>query len=458
MEAEKNKTTWEKTRKFFLDLHLWMGLASGLIVIVVCFTGTVYVFNTEFREAASPQFYNLDVPPNSPPLLAEDIVGKVESGLKGKVIMLRISEDPERPWQVSVKKQESNEGAGGGAGEERKSEARSGEGKGSAKGAATGKAAEPSRGGGRPNMGTTYAVNQYNGDIIGDISNEKNGTTEFMRAMFSLHRWLMLDRIEEPLFGELPNRTLGSYISGTATILFTLGVITGLVVWFPRKVKAWKQGLRIRWDANWKRINHDLHNTLAFYSLIFLFLMGITGPQWSFPWYREGLQKTLGTYSEAPRPEAPKSDIGNANAGRPKPLIADYLKVADETLSYSGDYTIMLAQDSAAAVGVNKTRKGFFASPASDKLLLDQYTASVLDVDVFREKPFNERIAGSIKALHTGEVYGTFTKIIYFLACLIATSLPITGTIIWINKLRKRKKKAEKKAAMSKTPRTVASA
>lgn len=455
--VERNKTTWEKIRMFFLDLHLWMGLASGLIVIVVCFTGTVYVFNTEFREAASPELYQLDVPANGTPLQAEEIIAKVQSGLGGSVTMLKISHDPERPWQVSVKKNEANERAGGPSGDKRKSEAGPTEGKGSKKGEAGGKAPEP-RKGGRPNVGTTYAVNQYNGDIIGDISNEKNGTTEFMRAMFSLHRWLMLDRIEEPLFGELPNRTLGSYISGTATILFTLGVITGMVIWFPRKVKAWKQGLRIKWDANWKRINHDLHNTLAFYSLIFLFLMGITGPQWSFPWYREGLQKTLGTYSEAPRPEPPKSDVANANAGMPKPLIADYLKVANQTLSYSGDYTIMLAQDSAAAVAVNKTRKGFFASPASDKLVLDQYTASVLDVDVFRDKPFNERVAGSIKALHTGEVYGTFTKILYFIACLIATSLPITGTLIWINKLSKRKKKAGKKVSKEKTIPSVASA
>src|SRR5690606_5860804 len=118
--------------------------------------------------------------------------------------------------------------------------------------------------------------------------------------MFSLHRWLLLDRIEEPLIGELPNRTLGSYITGAATIMFTLGVITGMVIWVPQKVKNWKQGLKIKWNANWKRGNHDLHNTLSLCALIFLFLMGITGPQSSFPWYRTGLQKTLGTYKEAP--------------------------------------------------------------------------------------------------------------------------------------------------------------
>ncbi|MGZ5221534.1 MAG: PepSY domain-containing protein, partial [Chitinophagaceae bacterium] len=45
-----------------------------------------------------------------------------------------------------------------------------------------------------------------------------------------------------------------------------------------------------------------------------------------------------------------------------------------------------------------------------------------------------------IKAIHVGNVYGTLTKIIYFIACLIATSLPITGTMIWLNKLRKKRK------------------
>src|SRR5690606_35026150 len=148
-------------------------------------------------------------------------------------------------------------------------------------------------------------------------SMEKTATADFMRSMCSLHRWLLLDRIEEPLIGELANRTLGSYITGTATILFTLGVITGLVVWFPQRIKNWKQGLKSKWDGNWKRINHDIHNSLAFYSLIILFLMGITGPQWSFPWYRTGLQKTLGTYKEAPvRSDRPGSAKGNPSPAK----------------------------------------------------------------------------------------------------------------------------------------------
>ena len=46
-----------------------------------------------------------------------------------------------------------------------------------------------------------------------------------------------------------------------------------------------------------------------------------------------------------------------------------------------------------------------------------------------------------IKPLHLGEVYGSFSKILYFIACLLATSLPVTGTIIWLNKLKKKPKR-----------------
>jgi len=75
---------------------------------------------------------------------------------------------------------------------------------------------------------------------------------------------------------------------------------------------------------------------------------------------------------------------------------------------------------------------------------MDQYSGEILKIEIFKDKPFNERVAGSIKAIHVGNVYGTFTKIIYFLACLIATSLPVTGTLIWLNKMKKKGKQKNK--------------
>lgn len=249
---------WSNIRRWFNQIHLWLGLGSGLIVIAVCFSGTVYVFNTELTEKAAPHLYNVEVVAGKERMPVDSLLEKVKQETDGSITGVTIPAELNRTYQFNVKK----------SGEE------------------------------GPRGGTTYFVNPYNGEIAGN-SKEKNGTKEFMGAMFSLHRWLLLDKVKKPIIKGIENRKLGSWITGFATIIFTLGCITGLIIWFPQKVKFWRQGLKIKWNAGWKRVNHDLHNTLAFYALIFLLLMGLTGPQWSFEWYRTGLQKTLGTYKPA---------------------------------------------------------------------------------------------------------------------------------------------------------------
>jgi len=260
-----------------------------------------------------------------------------------------------------------------------------------------------------------------------------------------------LDKIEKPLFSGISNRELGSKITGAATIIFTLGCITGLVIWFPKKIRSWRQGLKIKMSGNWKRINHDLHNSLAFYSLIFLLLMGLTGPQWSFDWYRTGLQKSLGTY-KGPAEKAIKKNTSPAAAHvesndsklpeLPKNIsLTAYINSANIKLPYKGNYRITLPEAGDATISLSKTRTGFFAPAAADKISINTLSGEITKTEIFKNKPINERIAGSIKAIHVGNVYGTFTKLLYFLACLIATSLPITGTLIWLNKLKKRRKR-----------------
>lgn len=440
-KQESSKTRWQKIRKLFNDIHLWLGLGSGLIVIAVCFSGTVYVFNTELTEKAAPHLYKVQTVASKERIPVDSLLEKVKQEADGSITGVTIHAELNRTYQFNVKK----------AGEE------------------------------GPRGGTTYFVNPYTGEITGN-SKEKNGTKEFMGTMFSLHRWLLLDKVKKPIINGVENRKLGSWITGFATIIFTLGCITGLIIWFPQKVKFWRQGLKIKWNAGWKRVNHDLHNTLAFYSLIFLLLMGLTGPQWSFEWYRTGLQKTLGTYKPAEggkggerregageRKEAGEKREGQARAdgkeaGEKKQTaadttvlattqlsIADYVREADKALPYTGNYVITLPADAAAKTMITKTKLGFFAPAAGDRITMDPTNGKIVKLDIFKTKPFNERVAGSIKAIHVGNVYGTFTKILYFIACLIATSLPITGTMIWLNKMKKKKRTNKEEPAVALT-------
>ena len=422
MKQQKTNAVWPKLRKFLNDVHLWAGLISGIVVLLICLSGTIYVFNTEIRELASPELYQVRAEAGAQRLSPEKLIADVTRQTGGKVISIKIPADPESSYVLTVKDSEKKDLGG-----------KKGSGKTSDPGVEKSKNKEKPA---APSRGVQYLVDPYSGEILGSTA-EKNKVTEFMQLMFSLHRWLLLDRIEEPIIAELPNRKLGSYISGTATILFTLGVITGIIIWFPQKVRNWKQGLRVKWTASWKRVNNDLHNSLGFYSCILLFLMGITGPQWSFPWYREALRKSLGTYEQegAAKAEMPKSQIRTENTNTL--LIESFIAAADKDLNYQGNLTISLPADSTDIVLLSKNRTGFFAPAAADKIYVDQYSGELLKSDIFSQKPFNERVSSSIKAIHVGDVYGTFSKILYFLACLIATSLPITGTLIWINKMKK---------------------
>jgi len=385
----QKKSAWPRVRKFFNDIHLWLGLSSGLVVVAVCLSGTIYVWNTELTEWSAPHLYEVKAE-NRPVISVDSLKQMVADSAQGPVTAIMVPSSNERTYQFTVKKD----------GDKR---------------------------------GVTYFVNPYSGAITG-TSKETTRTKSFMATMFSLHRWLCLDKIGK--------KELGSAITGIATIIFTLGCITGLIIWFPQKLRNWKQGLKVKFRGNWKRTNHDLHNTLAFYSVFFLIIMGITGPFFSFTWYRTGLQKTLGTY-KAPPAETKNQKGDKAEKKETVALLSlnEYIAVANKELNYAGDYTITLPAGN-NTLSVAKNKRGFFAPAAADRLTLDAATASVKKKEIFSQKPFNERVGGSIKALHTGSVYGAFTKIIYFLACLIATSLPITGTMIWLNKLKKKRRRA----------------
>lgn len=477
MRNSKQISKWPKVRKFLNDIHLWGGLISGIVVFVVCLTGTIYVYNTEIRESVLSEFYQVEKQGErkSP----DELLARVKPDVEGKVVGIKIPfADDKTTFILYSKPSKDRERGGSGRGGHSHNHAhdkattpkdsltgtaanaRSGER--DADGhkhdsaaseviAAPAKAGQevaaksqqpqaPQGRGGRGPRANQLAVNPYTGEVIGDPSDVKTKTAEFMQKMFGLHRWLLLNEIEEPIFEGVENRKLGSWITGTATLLFLLGVLTGIVIWFPVKMRGWKNGLKIRWSANWKRINHDLHNTLAFYSFIILFLMSVTGPFWSFEWYREGWQKTWGTYQDPKAPKEEKSKpVSTPIEGQNTLTVEETILAVNKILPYDGDITINFAKDSIGTITITKNKIGFFAPSAGDKLTLDQFSGEVLEKDIFREKPFNERAAASIKALHIGDIYGPFTKLLYFLASIVATSLPITGVMIWINKMKKKK-------------------
>src|SRR5690606_27390490 len=97
------------------------------------------------------------------------------------------------------------------------------------------------------------------------------------------------------------------------------------------KWKNLKSGFKIKTSANWKRINHDLHNTLGFYACIFLVIMTFTGLFWSFEWYREAGSAVLGTKVFGNRGGGPQFvSEGDFNASEERTVAEIYAISSEE--------------------------------------------------------------------------------------------------------------------------------
>ena len=249
-------------RKIFRKIHLWLSIPVGLIITIICFTGAILVFETEITEALHKnRYYVEEVKEETIPMnkLLRDVSKQLPDSVS--ITGINISSDSGRAYQLMLSK---------------------------------------------PRRASVY-VDQYTGEI-----KYYNQRSPFFLTVFRLHRWL-LD--SQPAEGGI---FWGKIIVGTCTLIFIFILITGIVIWFPKSSFGLKNRLRIKFDKGWRRFFYDLHVAGGFYATILLLLMALTGPTWSFPWYRTGFYKVFGIEMTqmAPHPGAPQTTQGN-NQGNP---------------------------------------------------------------------------------------------------------------------------------------------
>ena len=476
--------SFQSIRRYFYELHLWLGIVSGIIVFVVCLSGAVLVFQDEARQIAEPSKYLVKVPADVTPIQIDELIAKVETAKPDmKVGMLTIPEKKNRTVIMAltpvVQEEQEEIGQrpegirGDGRGERgQRPEGMRGEGRGERpegmRGEGRGERGQgPQRGmenrQGRPGESPKTSgpgghgargrnnvyVNPYTGDIAGEGTNVVD---PFFMSTMLLHRFLWFS-------GQWT--WVGKQIVGWATLIFIVVCLTGIVLWLPRtwsafgKWKAWKPGLKIRFKKGIWPFLYDTHNTVGIYMLVPALILALTGLCWSFAWYRDGASQVLGDQVFKQRMQRPEMIEPVANDATPFD-VGEILAKQEELTPGPGEIMVSIPQDKESAMVVQKGRTGFFSVALKDKTQWDRFRGTVIPVEHFgktvaverfADKPFGAQIASSIRALHLGNVTGMSSKILFFIACIFATSWPATGVALWVKKLRVKraaKKRAEK--------------
>lgn len=394
-------------KTFFRRIHLYLGLVAGLIIMITCFTGAALVFEKEWQTLIYPERYKVEEKGTQASIAA------LFSALKQKVPQANITSvkfynNPGRSVEITYSEEKAREGKS-----DKKEDAKSDNHK-------SIKEVKPQAGKGPSN--TQAFMNPYSGELISLYSHRNS----FFYTMFSLHRWLLAGDI-------------GKLIVGISTLIFLFILTTGIILWWPENKKKLKQRLKLKWNAGWKRINHDLHIVLGFYTAIFLFVIAFTGLAWSFQWFNDGIYWITGT--ENKRPEPPTS-IYQHNT--PRLTVDEVNNVVKKSLVDIQYYTINLPKDSVAAYSVTALSMDPAHEKATDQYFYDQYSGTLVSTALYSERNLGQRIRSTFYPVHVGSIAGLPGRIIAFVVCLSGAMFPITGIILWINRLSKEKRKARK--------------
>lgn len=356
-------------------LHLWIGIITGLIILTVCFTGSIYCFREQIEDLANHS--KIDIEPQSSSYASID---SIVASLKKKALVPKFITLYNTPSK-SIKVHYSNKG--------------------------------------RNNFEALY-INPFTGGIIGERSKKYS---EFFNTTLSIHRSLLLN-------------DAGKLIVGISISFFLFLLLSGLYMWWPQSTRQLKSGLSIKIKPQSYRFFFDLHNTLGFYSILPLLLISITGLYFSFPWVKDTILtiSSTSTVTTEKTTQLTKYELRNL----PYVSIDRLLSSTDSLLPYTAITTINFPSKWQPNYEIKKQNRNNYINVLLPDIIQFNHYGELSSVHKFTSQPFNKQIEEIILPIHMGKILGLPSLILYFFITIIGTSLPITGFILWYKKTKRK--------------------
>ena len=272
-------------------------------------------------------------------------------------------------------------------------------------------------------------VDPYTGSLLPAAS---GGAETFFRNVRQLHRWLML--------GELGDRDIGRQIVGASTLLLIFMALTGLYLRWPRgraarRLRTWfVPDFRLKGRA----FLWNLHSVIGTWVLPVYLVIALTGLQWSYEWYRDGLYSIAGV-------ERPAGGEGGPREARGKADIPSFTR-AWETFSREVPGFTAVNVNLAAAPDRPLEFRYLDAKPSHERafntLAIDK-EGQVSKSERYQDKRLAARLVSSIFPLHSGSYFGVVGVIVFLIASLMMPLFTVTG---WLMYLRRRAPRARRES------------
>ncbi|MDF1503995.1 PepSY-associated TM helix domain-containing protein [Roseisolibacter sp. H3M3-2] len=357
--------------------HLAAGVAAGAVVLVMSLTGVLLTYQ---RQVTAWSTGSVTPPAGGARLPLDTLVARVRAAEPGvKVTGVTVKDDPTAPVAVGV---------------------------------------EPRR---------TVAVDPYTGAVL-------PGSPK-VRAFFSeVERWH-----RSLATGESVRDKLGVRITGASNVAFLFLLLTGAVLWWPRKVsrRSLRAVLVPTFTARGRARDWNWHHVMGAWTAPVMLAVVFTAAMISYAWPAALVIRAFG--GEPPRAEAPRAPARGGEARPAGPAFAP-------------DLDALMAQAGAAAPGWKqlalrypangaKTATITASATASNRpdgrttLTVDAASGAITKVQPYAQLPVAQKVRSWVRPVHTGEAAGVVGQTLAGLASAAGVGLVWTGLALTLRRL-----------------------
>jgi uncharacterized iron-regulated membrane protein len=368
-------------RSVLFWLHLTAGVACGVVIALLCLTGTALAFEKELIAWAERDARRIEVPvQNGPRLAMDELSARLRAAFPdAKPGNIVVSRDPATAVAFTVSRTEG------------------------------------------------YHANPYTGEVRRPAA---TGMANFMQAMFELHRYLG--------FSGEKSRPNGKLVTGIATLAFCFLAASGLVLWWPRSLswRAFRPAIWFTQNTSARTRDWNWHNTIGFWCAPVFIGLTLTALPISFQWAAKLTYPLTGTPLPASGPQSSGAPPAAANVPAPaadaKAVSRDtLLAVVQRELPQWQSVTFRFAHrpDPARPQAVSFTVReaGTWPRTANTTLQFDPFVGALLQRDGYAELSAARKVRAWSRYLHTGEALGSWAQFIAAVACLGGIVLAFTG-------------------------------
>lgn len=405
VSSRRRHSALKQRRAIWVKVHLWLGLVLGVVLAITGITGSLLVFHHEIDEVLNPTL--LTVQPHARGIKdyrpIDEILASAQAALPGgsKVRMIYGPRNDAAVFSLT--------------------------------------ALVPV--GGQVQVNRDWEtwnvlINPYDAKVIGSRLVNAAGWSHFLPRtfigfVFILHYALLL-----------PN--IGGTIVGICSVLLCFSVLSGLILWWPLDGN-WRRVFSIEPHRSRVRLNHDIHQTLAFWSALVLLAVLISGIYMVLPTQFMALLQQFSPDSvwrygvqSIPNPGAKLLSPGQATRRVTEKYPDGRLSLLYPPSKKRQSYMLCYKETESRSLFVNRRC-----------VVVDQYTGDILHVEEVGSGTAGVTFIAWQWPLHSGVAFGWPGRILIFLCGLACPVIFVTGLIRWKQKRRARSLNQQRRALLA---------